>query len=140
MKLNRQHYGNLLPLVFTLVSVGIFIFYFSNRIHNYFGMVLIIIGLVIWWSGKITLGDAWAIRAQAKKLITNGIYSKIRNPIYLGLVLTIIGWAVYIPCLFWAIASLITIPILIVRARNESKVLSKKFGKKYKNYKKKTWF
>ena len=54
--------------------------------------------------------------------------------------LTIIGWAVFIPCPFWAIASLVTIPILLFRARNESKVLSKKFGKKYFDYKKKTWF
>ena len=69
MKLKRHHYENLLPLVFTLVSIGIFFFYFLNRTNNYIGAVLTIVGLVIWWSGKLTLGDAWAIRARAKKLV-----------------------------------------------------------------------
>jgi protein-S-isoprenylcysteine O-methyltransferase Ste14 len=138
--MKRHHYENLLPLAFTIISIGIFIFYYWNRVHNYIGMVFTVVGLIIWWTGKLTLGDAWAIKAKAKKLVTKGIYSKIRNPIYLGLLLTMVGWAIYIPCPFWAVASLISIPIFIIRPKNEEKVLAEKFGKKYKDYKKKTWF
>ncbi len=81
MRLKKHHYGNLLPLAFTLISIGIFFFYFLNKTNNYVGLVFTIIGLIIWWAGKITLGDAWAVKAKAKKLVTAGIYSKIRNPV-----------------------------------------------------------
>ena len=138
--MKRHHYENLLPLAFTIISIGIFLFYFQNKIHNYVGFILTVFGLVIWWFGKLTLGDAWSVKAKAKKLVTHGIYSKIRNPIYVGLTLTFIGWAIFIPCPFWAIAAVITVIILVYRARKEEKVLLKKFGKKYKKYKESTWF
>ena len=136
----RYQVENLLPLSFTLISIAIFLLYFWNKIHNYVGIVFMVAGLAIWWAGKLTLGDAWSVKAKAKKLVTRGIYSKIRNPIYVGLTLTFIGWAVFIPCPFWAIASIVAIIVLVFRAKKEREVLLKKFGKKYRDYKKKTWF
>jgi protein-S-isoprenylcysteine O-methyltransferase Ste14 len=138
--MKRHYVENLLPLLFILISVGIIYYYFRYKTHNYFGIAFMIIGLLIWWFGKLTLGDAWAIKAKAKKLVTKGIYSKIRHPIYVGLTLTLVGWAFYIPCPVWAIASIVAVIIFIVRARKEEKVLSNKFGKRYQKYKQKSWF
>jgi len=38
------------------------------------------------------------------------------------------------------IALVVLIPIQILRARQEAKVLEKKFGDEYREYKRKTWF
>ena len=140
MVIKKYHLGAIFPFIFTLVSVGIIYYYFLYTWYNYFGIGLITLGLLVWWLGIFFLGTAWAIKARAKKLVTHGIYSKIRNPIYVGLTLSLIGWAVYIPCPIWAIASVIAIIIFIVRARKEEKVLLEKFGKKYLDYKKQSWF
>ena len=99
-----------------------------------------VVGLLVWWLGIFFLGDAWSIEAKAKKLVTSGIYSKIRNPIYLGIVLMLIGWALFIPCFVWAVGSVVAVIIVGIKARKEEKVLLKKFGKKYQKYKKNTWF
>ena len=138
--MKRHQIENIVPLIFTLVSIWIVYVYLQYRIYNYVGVGLMLVGLAVWWAGKITLGDAWAVKAKAKKLVKKGIYSKIRHPLYLGFSLVILGWAVFIPCLFWAIAVVIAIIILVMRARKEEKVLLKKFGKKYKKYKESTWF
>src|SRR5215831_3154794 len=60
------------------------------------GVCLLIIGFFLWTMARFQLGKSLAVTAQAKKLVTNGLYSKIRNPIYVfgscviaGLILTV---------------------------------------------------
>lgn len=77
---------------------------------------------------------------QARQLVTRGLYSKIRNPIYFFGEIMIAGFfiAIHKPILLLVLA--IATPIQIVRARKESKVLEEKFGDEYRQYKQRTWF
>ena len=86
------------------------------------------------------LGRSFSVTAQARQLVTSGIYSKIRNPIYVFSALLIFGFllALQKPALFLIFA--IVIPVQIVRARKESRVLEDKFGDTYRQYKQSTWF
>jgi protein-S-isoprenylcysteine O-methyltransferase Ste14 len=72
--------------------------------------------------------------------VTHGIYSKIRNPIYLFSTLFVIGLLLTLQIR----RALIFIPVLIavqlLRAHQEAKVLRDKFGDAYQEYRKKTWF
>ena len=47
-----------------------------------FGMGLRVVGFILWAIARFQLGASFAVRAEARKLITSGLYSKIRNPIY----------------------------------------------------------
>jgi len=73
-------------------------------------------------------------------MVSDGIYSKIRSPIYVFSALPIFGFllALQKPLLFFLLA--ILIPLQIIRARQESKVLEEKFGEEYRKYKQSTWF
>lgn len=89
---------------------------------------------------RIQLGGSFSVRAKAQTLVTHGLYSKIRNPIYVFASLTITGIFLFMgaPRLFWIFV--VIVPLQIYRTRNEEKVLAAKFGDEYRAYKARTWF
>ncbi|MCH7850176.1 MAG: isoprenylcysteine carboxylmethyltransferase family protein [Nanoarchaeota archaeon] len=130
--------------LYFIISIWIILNYFLFQYYNYIGITLIIFGYLIWILGLITLKDAFQIRADAKILIENGIYSKIKHPIYLGGFIIDLGLIIftYHTFLFWYLIGYTIIGNLIqlFRIKNEEKILLDKFGKKYIMYKKNTWF
>src|SRR5664279_3439208 len=58
------------------------------------GLVLGLIGLAGVIVARYTLGRSFSIAAKARALVTRGIYSRIRNPIYVSGVIFLIGLAV----------------------------------------------
>jgi protein-S-isoprenylcysteine O-methyltransferase Ste14 len=89
---------------------------------------------------RIQLGGSFSVRAKARALVTHGLYSRIRNPIYVFSALTVAGIFLFIgaPRLLWILVALV--PLQIYRAKNEEKVLAAKFGDEYRAYKARTWF
>ena len=61
------------------------------------GMVLGVIGFGLWTVARFQLGNSLTVTAQAKQLVTRGLYSKIRNPIYFFGSLFIIGFIAFLP-------------------------------------------
>jgi len=73
------------------------------------------------------------------ELETRGIYSVIRNPSYLGMIINMIGWGLAFRA--WtgvAIAFLLLIP-LIARIHSEERLLREHFGAEYDAYFTRTW-
>ena len=138
--LKYHQWQNYLPALTTIISIFFIFRYFVNDVIYYFGVLLVVVGLTFWWLGKITLSDAFGILPAPKKLITHGIYSKFRNPIYIGLSLTVIGWSFLIRNKWVFIFAFFIVVSSVVRAYLEDKELMRKFGELYKEYKKRTWF
>lgn len=74
----------------------------------------------------------------ATSLVTSGIYRYTRNPMYLGLTLILLGWALYLS----HILTFILIPIFMIYIKRfqiqpEERMLTKKFGQAYQNYRSK---
>ena len=104
------------------------------------GFALMIIGAGLLFTARFQLGNSFAVTAQAKELVTRGLYSKIRNPIYVFSGLMVFGLFIVLkkPYLFFLLAVLIVVQIM--RARKEAAVLEAKFGDRYREYRKHTWF
>jgi protein-S-isoprenylcysteine O-methyltransferase Ste14 len=72
-------------------------------------------------------------------LETRGIYSVIRNPSYLGMIVNMIGWGLAFRGLTGvAIAFLLLFP-LVGRIRSEERLLREHFGAEYDAYFSRTW-
>jgi protein-S-isoprenylcysteine O-methyltransferase Ste14 len=104
------------------------------------GLIALVSGFAALTVARVQLGNSFSIRPEAHELVTRGIYSKIRNPIYVFSAIAIAGLLLYLnrPDFLWIF--LILIPLQIVRARRESRVLEQRFGEAYRQYKAKTWF
>ncbi len=104
------------------------------------GMCLLVFGFGLWTTARFQLGKSLAVTAQAKKLVTSGLYSKIRNPIYVFGSCTIIGLILLIGRPIWLLVFVAIIPLQIWRAKKESSVLEAAFGEEYRKYRSGTWF
>jgi protein-S-isoprenylcysteine O-methyltransferase Ste14 len=73
--------------------------------------------------------------AKTSTLVVTGIYTVTRNPMYVGLVLFLIAWAVYLACA-WALVGPVAFVLYINRFQiePEERMLLKKYGAKYKAY------
>lgn len=73
----------------------------------------------------------------ASSLVTHGIYGISRNPMYLGLTLMLIAWALWLGTLSpWILAVLFPIIISYVQIIPEERALEKLFGESYRDYRK----
>jgi protein-S-isoprenylcysteine O-methyltransferase Ste14 len=140
--IKRYQLEHLVPLAITILSIFLWIKFFQETPFKIIGLVLNITGLIIWWSAKITLGENWDAgygKPQIKKLVTNGVYSKIRHPLYWGINLTLLGMTLIYSKNWFVLTSLVIVIYFFSRMSIEDKYLLKKLGKKYEKYKKKTW-
>lgn len=71
-------------------------------------------------------------------LVTTGIYSRIRNPSYLGLLISSLGWALAFRSIIGIILVAALIPPLIARMTSEEKLLGAQFGAEYEAYRART--
>jgi protein-S-isoprenylcysteine O-methyltransferase Ste14 len=85
-----------------------------------------------------TLGKQWALRArlvEGHKLITEGPYAWVRNPIYTGMLGMLIATGLAME--HW-LATIVAIPIfvvgLVIRVRSEEKLLRTAFGEEFEAY------
>lgn len=89
---------------------------------------------------RIELGGAFSVRPKAQALVTHGLYSRIRNPIYFFGTFIIVALFLYIRQPLGISLLAVIIPLQIYRARQEEKVLEARFGEEYRQYKARTWF
>ncbi|UCC20477.1 MAG: isoprenylcysteine carboxylmethyltransferase family protein, partial [Promethearchaeota archaeon] len=105
--------------------------------HMFISIPFIIIGA---WFGigsvKVTTLKV-AETHRAEKVVSSGLYSRIRHPQYFGGIISHIGITILLSSYF----SLITTPVIILLnlliSWKEEKELIKEFGKDYEDYKKK---
>jgi protein-S-isoprenylcysteine O-methyltransferase Ste14 len=110
-------------------------------VQSIIGLALIIVGLIIMIVGQATLRRNYSgtvVIRDDHQLITHGIYRFTRNPMYLGLIMVIIGLPVYAASLYGFLTSLVLIPIILNRIRLEEKLLTEEFQDAYQKYKETT--
>ena len=123
------------------VALGIFVYARGDGSARFYaGMVLGAAGLALWATARIQLGKSFSVRPEARALVTTGLYSKIRNPIYffagVGYLGFFIAWGNWVALTFF----LAIYPLQLFRARKESDVLEAAFGDEYRRYRAQTWF
>jgi protein-S-isoprenylcysteine O-methyltransferase Ste14 len=73
------------------------------------------------------------------RLVTTGIYATIRHPSYLGLLMTVAGWALVFRSGVGLIIAVLFVPIILGRIRAEERLLASHFGAEYEAHRARTW-
>jgi protein-S-isoprenylcysteine O-methyltransferase Ste14 len=104
------------------------------------GAALVVIGVAGIAAARYQLGKSFSLTPQARQLVTRGVYSKIRNPIYVFGAIAIAGLVLVLhrPILWLLLLAVVVMQTL--RARREAQVLEGAFGDAYREYRRKTWF
>ena len=107
------------------------------------GIFIITAGIAIRLAAVMTLKRAFTLNVQTtseQRLITAGIYHKIRHPAYSGSILSLSGVALSFRNVLSVIVVIICCLICYgVRIKAEEKALQMQFGSDYSDYKKSTY-
>jgi protein-S-isoprenylcysteine O-methyltransferase Ste14 len=134
--------ANILSMVLIVVALC---FFLPRYLHEPWpplrivGAILALASLLLIALARIQLGRSFSVRAKATRLVTTGLYSRIRNPIYVFGCFFFLGLAMFIPAWWLLLALIIVIPMQILRARREAAVLEATFGDEYRRYRQQTW-
>nr|WP_280904794.1 isoprenylcysteine carboxylmethyltransferase family protein [Methanobacterium petrolearium] len=105
------------------------------------GFVLMFIGMGFNIMVRMELGKNWVPLSKTtdhQELITWGIYSKVRHPFYLSILILFLGVAVISWDLLGLVFFILFILGLVFRIKKEEKELIFKFGQQYTDYMDKT--
>jgi protein-S-isoprenylcysteine O-methyltransferase Ste14 len=104
------------------------------------GLVLTIFGFGLLTIARVQLGDSFSVTPQARALVTTGVYSRIRNPVYVFSAIGIAGFMLYVGRPTLLLLFLVLIPVQVLRAHAEGRKLEEAFGEQYRDWKRQTWF
>jgi protein-S-isoprenylcysteine O-methyltransferase Ste14 len=126
--------------VFYLVLLGLAVAAAVPDPVRFVPLGLSVLCAVLWFVARGQLGASFSVRPEARRLVATGFYAKLRHPIYvfgttafLLVLLALQGWPALV---IWAIL----IPVQVVRARREERILGQAFGAEYEAYRRATWF
>ena len=110
-----------------------------NTIITGIGLLIVLAGIIIRWIAIIQLGKSFTVDVaiiDVARLKTDGIYSKVRHPSYLGLLCIIIGFSATMNSVYSFLVLVVPVFFAIVyRINVEEKVLISEFSESYINYK-----
>ena len=134
---------SLVALILAVFQIGTLEYLNEYNIIRYIGLVVyLVFSWIQVWSFK-TLGDNYSQEIMIKKnheLVTKGPFKIIRHPQYLCQILLDFGATAATLGYIVGGFALIEIPIYILRASIEDKLLAKHFAEKFSEYKKKSGF
>ena len=103
------------------------------------GISLAAISVALVVLSRIQLGKSFSLAPRAGELVTHGIYSRVRHPMYLFLDIAICGAALALHSWYVLLILVVLVPLQIRNARSESALLQAAFGERYENYRRSTW-
>jgi protein-S-isoprenylcysteine O-methyltransferase Ste14 len=139
-----------LPVFFAIGLLSMYLPAYTDRIGfwtiggeavRWLGVALFAVGGAIRIWPVFVLGHRFSglVAIQPEhELVTEGIYRIVRNPSYLGLMISTIGWALAFRSVVGLVLAALLLPPLVARMRSEERLLSSQFGAAYDAYRART--
>ncbi len=98
------------------------------------GLLLDLVSVAAFFRARTTINPLSPHRSSA--LVVSGFYRFTRNPMYLGMLLLLLGWAAWLgQPLALAIVAAFVVLLEFLQIRPEERALEEKFGDDYRAYK-----
>lgn len=100
-----------------------------------FGVIVALLGVWALRQARTTVNPVTPEKASS--VVTGGIYSHTRNPMYVGLTAVLVGWAAWLSTP-WVFLGPVALMLYLTRFQiiPEERVMSSKFGPDYDEYRK----
>ena len=134
-----------LPIIYFIATLGLFYFIASNRGFLFDKVQIASIGLtvisfILWITSRIQLGSAFSLAPKTSYLVTTGVYSKVRHPVYVFSFLVFAGISLFLKEWILLIPLLLVLCMQLFRISKEDTLLEQRFGEKFRKYRRTTWF
>jgi protein-S-isoprenylcysteine O-methyltransferase Ste14 len=133
---------NLVTLAVVIIGLSLYAMYAPHlpwTAWRIAGIAIAAPAFLLFVAARMQLGASFSVQAKATTLVTTGVYSRIRNPIYIFGAMFVLGIIIWMGRPWLLLIFAVMIPLQVVRSRNEERVLTEKFGAAYLDYKQKTW-
>ena len=100
------------------------------------------------WAGVLRIAPVFALGERFSglvaiqpnhELVTDGLYRRIRNPSYLGLLVSTLGWALAFRSIIGILLTALLVVPLVARMKAEEALLGERFGSAYAAYRARSW-
>jgi len=120
-----------------IIKYFVAIDYLQNNLLVWIGMGLLHLAFVLIVIAQRNMASEWRIGIDNEnevKLVTRGLFSISRNPIFLAVIILFIGLFLVIPNVVTAIILIAGILVIQIQVRLEEESLLNALGDEYKNY------
>jgi protein-S-isoprenylcysteine O-methyltransferase Ste14 len=128
----------LLPLIWVATPVLAFADYPLRAVPFFAGAACFAVGLWLFHRSHADLGTWWSVTLEVRekhRLVTQGIYRRVRHPMYLALLLYAAGQALVLPNYVAGPSYGVAIALLVaLRLGPEERMMRDEFGKEYEEY------
>lgn len=143
--------GNLFRLTLITSALIVLVFTFSDRLYEMLvpipwinlpalvvvGLVLLVLALVWVLVAQIQMGDSWRIgidKQTASPLVQNGLFRVSRNPIFLGMIIMLVGMLLILPTAATLVVTILGVVLIHLQVRLEESFLFENYGEAYRAY------
>lgn len=143
--------GRIFKLVFAMVVAVVLVYSFFPRAYQYFAPiawlewpwvrstgVFLLIGSLIWTIlAQARMGESWRIGIDSQhktKLVQTGLFRISRNPIFLGIMVTLLGLLLVMPNAITLLDFVLGVVVINIQVRLEEEFLRTTHGDEYVVY------
>jgi len=143
--------GRIFKLLFALVAGVVLAYSLWPELYRYsvpiewldhtwlkwVGMALLLLSLFWTVLAQAQMGESWRIgidRKHQTPLVQAGVFGFSRNPIFLGMMFTLLGLFLVIPNAFTLLAFVMGVVLIHIQVRLEEEFLSRAHGEDYASY------
>ena len=143
--------GRVFKLLFAAVVAAVAVFSLSERLYEYLtpiawlerpwlrwaGVVLLLISLAWTVVAQAQMGESWRIGIDEERrtpLVRKGVFGLSRNPIFLGMMLTLLGLFLVTPNALTLLVLGLGVVLIQIQVRLEEEFLTGAHGADYEEY------
>ena len=147
----HDYIGRIFKLLFVLIVIVVLVYSFWPNAYAYFmpiewlehswikwaGMALLFLSLIWTVLAQAQMGNSWRIGIDEEhrtSLIENGVFGFSRNPIFLGMIVTLLGLFLVIPNALTLLSFVMGLILIGTQVRLEEEFLLKTHGEEYRKY------
>jgi protein-S-isoprenylcysteine O-methyltransferase Ste14 len=155
----HDYIGKLFKIVMASLTAAVIIYVFTPEIYSFLlpvvslenrttqltGIVLLMLSLGWTVLAQIQMGNSWRIGIDEEKetaLVQSGLFRFSRNPIFLGMIVTLAGVFLIIPNAVTLLFLVLGFVLIQIQVRLEEEFLAQAHGTEYENFQREVrrWF